>query len=75
MRWPSGTYTPSIKVTDAAGNSSTVAGTAFTVDTSAPTGQTGALTATAPNDSGTLGDNITTTTTPQISGVAEAALP
>jgi hypothetical protein len=30
-----GTYTPSIKVTDAAGNSSTAAGTAFTVDAAA----------------------------------------
>ena len=68
---PSGSYTPSIKVTDAAGNSSAVAGTPFTVDASAPTGQTGALTATAPHDSGTLGDNLTSTTTPQISGTAE----
>ena len=67
-----GTYTPSIQVTDAAGNTSTVAGTAFTIDTFAPTGQTGRLTATAPNDSGTLGDNITSTTTPQINGTAEA---
>ncbi len=66
-----GPYTPSIKVTDAAGNSSTESGTPFTVDTSAPTGQTGALTATAPNDNGTLGDNITSTTTPEISGVTE----
>ena len=66
-----GTYTPSIKVTDAAGNSSTVNGTAFTVDTTAPSGQTGALTNTAPNDSGTLGDNITSTTTPEISGTTE----
>jgi hypothetical protein len=67
-----GTYTPNIKVTDAAGNTSTVPGRAFTVDTSAPTGQTGALTAAAPHDSGTLGDNLTSTTTPEISGVAEA---
>ncbi|QWT46001.1 Ig-like domain-containing protein [Azospira inquinata] len=67
-----GSYTPSIKVTDAAGNSSTTQGTAFTIDSTAPTGTTGALAAVAGNDTGTLGDNLTSDTTPTVTGAAEA---
>ena len=66
-----GAYTPVITVTDLAGNSATANGTAFTIDTSGPSA-TGALQAIAPNDSGTLGDNITSDTTPTLSGTTQA---
>ena len=65
-----GSYTPVITTTDVAGNTTTANGTAFTIDATAPAA-TGALTATAPNDSGTVGDNRTNDTTPSISGVTE----
>ena len=65
------TYTPVITVTDTAGNTSTASGTAFTVDAATPAA-TGALQATAPNDSGTPGDNITSDTTPTIAGTTQA---
>ena len=67
---PDGAYTPQIKVTDAAGNASTVAGTAFTVDTNAPAGQTGALA--AASDTGIQGDNLTSNKTPTLTGKTEA---
>ncbi len=66
-----GDYTPVITATDAAGNATTANGTPFVVDTTAPAAPAGALTATAPNDSGTLGDNRTNDTTPQLSGTSE----
>jgi hypothetical protein len=67
---PDGIYTPVITVTDAAGNSSTANGVAFTVDTSLPAAGTGALA--AASDTGTLGDNKTNDNTPALSGTAEA---
>ena len=42
------------------------------VDTTAPTGQTGALSPVAGSDSGKLGDNLTNITKPTITGKAEA---
>ena len=66
-----GTYTPVVTVTDPAGNSSTSGGTPFTIDASAPA-VNGALQALAPNDSGTLGDNLTNDTTPTLTGTTQA---
>ena len=62
---PNNSYTPVIKVTDAAGNSTTSNGTAFTVDTTAPATPAAPVLAPA-SDSGTLNDNITNDTTPSI---------
>ena len=67
---PDGSYTPSIKVTDGAGNSSTANGVAFRVDATAPASPTVALAAVS--DSGTRGDNITSDTAPTLVGTAEA---
>ena len=47
-------------------------GTAATTDTTAPTGQTGALAPVVGSDSATLGDNKTNVTKPTITGKAEA---
>jgi hypothetical protein len=47
-------------------------GAAATKDTTAPTGQTGALSPVAGSDSATLGDNKTNVTKPTITGKAEA---
>ena len=47
-------------------------GTAATTDTTAPTGQTGALAQVSTSDSGKLGDNLTAITKPVITGKAEA---
>jgi hypothetical protein len=65
---PDGTHTPKIKATNSAGLSSDASGTPFKVDTSA-TAPSGALA--AASDSGTLGDNITNDTTPEITGRTE----
>ncbi len=67
-----GSYTPSIKVTDAAGHSTTTQGTTFIIDTKAPAGTTGALNPVAGNDTGAQGDNLTSNTTPTLTGTAEA---
>ena len=67
---PDGSYTPSIKATDKAGNSTTANGTAFTVDTAVAANGTGGLASTS--DSGVKGDNRTNDTTPDLSGTAEA---
>ena len=68
---PDGAYTPALTITDTAGNVSTGNGTAFTIDTVAPI-VSGALQALAPNDSGTLGDNLTQDNTPTLSGTTQA---
>jgi hypothetical protein len=68
---PDGTYTPTVTATDAAGNSTTVNSETFTVDHTPPATPTGALTPIAPNDTGALGDNLTSTTTPTVSGITE----
>jgi co-chaperonin GroES (HSP10) len=47
-------------------------GAAATTDTTAPTGQTGALSQVSTSDSGKLGDNLTGITKPVITGKAEA---
>lgn len=47
-------------------------GAAATTDTTAPTGQKGALAAIEGSDSGTKGDNLTAITKPTITGTAEA---
>lgn len=47
-------------------------GAAATTDTTAPTGQTGALAQVSTSDSGKLGDNLTGVTKPVITGKAEA---
>ncbi len=74
-----GFYTPQIKVTDAAGNTTTKDGTDFQIDFTAPSlqGITGGLTSDVDtnnltaNDSGTKGDNLTRDTTPTLSGTGE----
>ncbi|MBV8680526.1 MAG: retention module-containing protein, partial [Aquitalea sp.] len=65
-----GTYTPSITTTDAAGNTETANGTAFTVEVmNAPTG---GLTHDAKDDTGVSStDSITNNNHPQLSGTAE----
>ena len=56
----------------AAGGGGGGAGGSGGVDTTAPTGQTGALSPVAGSDSGKLGDNLTNITKPTITGKAEA---
>jgi len=66
-----GTYTASISVTDAAGNTSTASSLDITFDTSAPAAPTVDLAATS--DSGESDtDNLTNGVTPTIQGTAEA---
>ena len=65
----SGNYTPVITTTDKAGNSTTVNGAAFTVDTNTPNSVTCGLDVSS--DSGTKGDNRTNDTTPTLTGTAE----
>lgn len=66
---PDGTYTPIIKATDKAGNSTTANGTTFIVDTAIANNGTGGLANSS--DSGVKGDNRTNDTTPDLSGTAE----
>ena len=56
----------------AAGGGGGSGGAAATTDTTAPTGQTGALAQVSTSDSGKLGDNLTGVTKPVITGKAEA---
>ena len=69
-------YTPSIKVTDTAGNSTTTAGTLFKVDTTAPLASTiaGGLDTTVAGQTATVGGATTPLTgdnTPVLSGASE----
>lgn len=64
------TYTLSITVTDAAGNATTVNGTSFTVDATAPANPQIALSSSS--DTGTQGDNKTNLLKPALEGTAEA---
>jgi Ca2+-binding RTX toxin-like protein len=67
-----GTHTLSVKATDTAGNVGIASsGLALTIDASAP-GQPATPTLLAAFDSATLGDNITSDTTPTVTGTAEA---
>nr|WP_162488207.1 ELWxxDGT repeat protein [Azospirillum lipoferum] len=68
-----GTHTVTAKVTDAAGNVSSVSsGLAVTIDTSAP-GAPGTPTLGSGSDTGTsVADGITSTATPTFTGIAEA---
>ena len=64
------TYTPSIVLVDAAGNTSAaINGAPFAIDTAAPTG-TAALASIS--DSGTIADNKTNDSTPVLGGTAES---
>jgi uncharacterized repeat protein (TIGR01451 family) len=67
-----GSYSYTTKATDVAGNiSSASSATVITVDTVAPTAPPVAVLNPA-SDTGTLGDNVTKTTTPTLTGTAEA---
>ena len=66
-----GTYTFTVSETDAAGNSTTSASLAVTVDTTADGAPTG-LALLAADDTGTQGDGITTFTQPVITGSGTA---
>jgi hypothetical protein len=69
-----GTPSVAVTVTDIAGNVKSATVTAgFTIDTKAPVGGTGGLSATAVNDTGSSqADGITANNRPQLSGTAEA---
>lgn len=67
---PNGTYTPVLTITSPLSVVATGNGTLFTVG-AAPT-VTGFLTPVNPNDTGVLGDNQTTNTTPTIGGATTA---
>ena len=69
---PAGTYTPSITVTDAAGNSATADGTPFTVDLTAPAKPSAPDLATASDTGSSSSDNLTNDTTPTLTGTAES---
>ncbi len=67
---PDGVQTYKVQANDAAGNVTTVDGTAFTVDTTAPAAPTGALY--GPDDTGlSASDNITGNNIPRITGMTE----
>ncbi|MFS2161100.1 Ig-like domain-containing protein [Pseudomonas sp. Pseusp122] len=67
-----GSHSLTTKQVTLAGNTSVASAvTSLTIDTTAPV-PPGGLTLAAASDSGTLGDGITTVTTPSISGTAEA---
>ena len=67
-----GDHVPVVAVTKG-GGTTTLNGTGFTVDTTAPSlSVTAAITRTASNDSGLLGDNLTNATKPLFSGTAES---
>jgi hypothetical protein len=67
-----GGHTLVVRATDAAGNAGAFSsGLAVTIDTSAPA-QPSTPVLTAGSDSGTLGDGITSDTTPAVTGTAEA---
>ena len=69
----SGTYTPVITAVDAAGNSTSHNGHAFTIDTIAPNAPTGHIAHDETNDTGvSQGDSITLNASPVIVGEAEA---
>ena len=71
---PAGNYlseglnTLSVKATDPAGNQSLATTVTVTLDTIAPAVATAALTASAPSDSGVLGDALTNNASPAING-------
>ena len=71
---PDASYTPSIKATDAAGNSTTVAGETFTVDATAPSTPAIAPDMTAATDTGVSStDNITANNKPDFAIPAPGA--
>jgi len=67
-----GNYSYTATATDTAGNISPDSNTfSLTLDTTPPSGQTGALAQVPTSDSGTVGDNLTNVRTPVITGKAE----
>ncbi|WP_370602687.1 Ig-like domain-containing protein (plasmid) [Citrobacter cronae] len=64
------TYGYTLQTKDAAGNLSAEVNGSVTIDSTAPGTPTGGLD--ADSDTGTVGDGITSTTTPEFSGTAEA---